>query len=571
MFNHIIFIVFSCFISFNSNSQLECNESQLFLKEGKYYLNNTEFNGLVWSRNITKGQYEYCFEIKNGVPNGVYKKLTIDYGLNTAKHRDSSIIKFALNDIEMFKVENLKIIEDTVKARSGINELIIKIGGVKKLDKLSSKYIEGKLKGESLTLFESYLEKKSVIQKGRSSILANKEKIENQHKLITIESNKPKINQAILEEYYQINFIKNGTYSLYYSNNSINAKGEYLNNLQNGQWTYFFENGKIKADGSFKNGDGGNVSETTGIPRNGREGNWIFYHENGNKSQESNYLSGKLNRNSLYYFENGNKEEESNYSNDQLNGKRLIYYENGKLKEDLNYSNDQLNGKRLIYYDNGSLKEESFYRNGLKDGKVIRYFDNGKVLSRAEVTNGKLNGLVTFYNSEGIKLSEQFYKNDKQNGLKTTFFQNGFKENEATFVNDILHGPLKLYHDNGKIKLDMIADSLSKSECGCSGIANSYDENGKLIEKIEVSRNGDVKQLFKQKSEFEQNIEKEKNSKHNCSWCGRSFMGLGFEASDNSFIGGDKTCKTSSKMFVLIPELEKYFCSAKCAYEECIH
>lgn len=545
MKNYITLLVLFCSVSVSSFSQKVVNEVQLVLKDNKYYFNNTEYTGLVFSKNITQGQYEYSYEIINGIPNGLYKKFLIDNNLSSTNFRDTNLINSLAKNIEVLKLENLKLIEDTLNATKRISEYIKLIGDEKKLNKLSIKYEEGKLNDESLDLHKKYISNTKTLENVKLNIQANVKKIESNQKSIKDESSKPLLKQSISEEYLQINFVKNGFYTSYHTNNLIKSKGEYINNHQNGLWTFYFENGKTMAQGNFKNGDGGNIG-TSGISRNGREGKWTFYYNSGNIETEYFYVKGELQGRSVSYYENGNKKDETDWVNDN-------------------------SSRSVSYYENGNKKDETVWLNDNTNRKVIKYNENGKIKSNATFKNSTLNGLVIIYNDEGIKLSEQYYKDGKQNGLKTTFFQNGFKENELTFVNDKLHGPVKTYYENGKIKFDMNADSLSKSECGCSGIANSYDDKGTLTEKIEVNRNGEVKQLYKQKSQFELNTEKEKNSKHNCSWCGKTFLGLGFEASDGSSLGMGKTCKTSSKMFVTIPELEKYFCSAKCAYDECVH
>jgi len=539
-----LFLCLSFF--YNVYAQIVIDESQLELNNGKYLLNNTEYNGLVYSKYKTKGQYEYCYMMKNGVANGIYQTLIIDFNLDPTKFRDSSIIKLAYKEIESKKNNNEKISNDTIKATIDINEYLINIGGNKKLDKLKTKYKEGKLKGESLNLFEKYLANISIIQKGKQSIQDNLNVIDAKQKSVLNESNKPIIKQAVSEEYYQNNLVKNGQYISFYSNNSIKSKGEYVNNLQNGLWTYYFENGKIKGQGNFKNGNGEDISKSSGIPRNGREGNWKFYYESGKLEQETNYLDGLV------------------------NGKSVMFYENGNLSAVEQFVNGKLNGKRQSYFENGKLKEESQFVNGQLSGKHLLYFENGKLMQEGNMLNGKFSGIVTIYDESGQIKMKQSMLNGKGNGLKTDYYPNGKKKSDVYFVNDKPHGRAITYYDNGKIEVEGFIDTLSKHHTGESGLHIEYDQAGVMTKKVQIDRDGNETFIFPKQLGFEESQEQLRNSNHVCNWCGRTFKGLGFEAYDGS-LGIQQNCRTSAKLIVILPALEKYFCSAKCAYEECIH
>ena len=540
-----LFLLLCLLFSNGSFAQTIIDESQLELNNGKYLLNNTEFDGLVYSKKKTNGQYEYCYMIRNGVPNGIYQSFVVNLNLNPANYRDSSKIKNALKEIEIIKLDNLKYSNDTLKASNEIKDYISGIGGNKKLDKLNSKYKEGKLKGESLNLFEKYLANISIIQKGKQSIQDNLNVIDAKQKSVLNESNKPIIKQAVSEEYYQYNLVKNGQYISFYSNNSVKSKGEYVNNLQNGLWTYYFENGKIKGQGNFKNGNGEDISESSGVPRNGREGNWKFYYESGKLSQETNYLDGLL------------------------NGKSVIFYENGNLSADEQYVNGKLNGKWQTYFENGKLKEEGQFINGQLSGKHLLYFENGKLMQEGNMLNGKFSGIVTVFDESGQIKMKQSMSNGKGNGLKTDFYPNGKKKFEAYFVNDKPHGRAITYYENGKKEIEGFMDTLSKHHTGESGLHIEYDQAGVMTKKVQIDRDGNETYIFPKQLGFEESQEQLRNSNHVCTWCGRTFKGLGFEAYDSSLY--NKNCRTSAKLIVLLPALEKYFCSAKCAYEECIH
>ena len=89
--------------------------------------------------------------------------------------------------------------------------------------------------------------------------------------------------------------------------------GNYQKRLMNGEWTYYHENGQFHAQGRFIDGDGGNPSEISGIPFNGRSGTWKFWYENGQKKREGTFKDGELNELWTVWYENGQKDYEITY------------------------------------------------------------------------------------------------------------------------------------------------------------------------------------------------------------------------------------------------------------------
>ena len=113
--------------------------------------------------------------------------------------------------------------------------------------------------------------------------------------------------------------LKNGPYNEWYNNGNKKTQGQYKNGLMIGKWKYYHGNGFIRGKGVFSNGDGLNKTYT-GIPKNGRDGEWKFWYDNGQKKEKSQYVEGKLVGISILWYKNGIKEEESTFKNDKLNG-----------------------------------------------------------------------------------------------------------------------------------------------------------------------------------------------------------------------------------------------------------
>ena len=128
----------------------------------------------------------------------------------------------------------------------------------------------------------------------------------------------------------------------FHENGQKKLDGNYRKGLMNGKWTYYFGNGNIYGIGNFINGDGGNVSEVSNIPRNGRNRLWIFYYENGQKINEGTYNDGKKDGKGTQWYENGQKEIEVIYKDGEPDGLRTLWYEHGQKQYEGTYKDGEL-------------------------------------------------------------------------------------------------------------------------------------------------------------------------------------------------------------------------------------
>lgn len=175
------------------------------------------------------------------------------------------------------------------------------------------------------------------------------------------------------------NGILNGKYMYFAESGTKTEEGQYVNGKQNDLWIYNYPSGKLKATGKFLDGDGGNISEISGVPMNGRSGNWIFYHENGKIRGNYNFSNGKLNGVAKDYFENGILSAEVNYKNDYFDGVKKDYFENGKIHNIEIYKEGKKNGLCKSYHENGKLNEEVEYIADEPNGLIKTYFSNGQL------------------------------------------------------------------------------------------------------------------------------------------------------------------------------------------------
>ncbi|MHA2181406.1 MAG: toxin-antitoxin system YwqK family antitoxin, partial [Promethearchaeota archaeon] len=123
------------------------------------------------------------------------------------------------------------------------------------------------------------------------------------------------------EEISYSNDLMNGDYKKYYGEVVV-KEGQYSNGLMNGEWIYRYDSGSLKGQGNYIEGDGENVG-SSGIPKNGREGEFLLFHENGNKSQIGSFVNGKEDGEFIIYHDNGNKNHVGSYRNGKRVGEHI--------------------------------------------------------------------------------------------------------------------------------------------------------------------------------------------------------------------------------------------------------
>ena len=65
--------------------------------------------------------------------------------------------------------------------------------------------------------------------------------------------------------------------------------------------------------------------------------------------------------------------EKSDISKNGRDGFWIFHHENGKKAQSLNYKNSQPEGEFLSYYTSGILKEKKYFVNGLLHGNYERF------------------------------------------------------------------------------------------------------------------------------------------------------------------------------------------------------
>lgn len=211
----------------------------------------------------------------------------------------------------------------------------------------------------------------------------------------------------------------------YYNSNNIQMVGSFKSKkcrVKQGHFVYYHENGEKSSEGTYINDK--------------NEGIWSYWYENKQKRSVGRFLNGKNNGNWNYYYENGHKKSEGNFVNNLHIGEWIYYDEDGIKKTTGSFLANERDGEWLYYYKSGKLKDKEFYSKGLIN-KAEGYFDNGTKSYSGNFEQGKPNGNWTYWNSEGrITLS-----GDLKNGMKDGAWIRYFSKSE-----------MKLYYNKGVLE-----------------------------------------------------------------------------------------------------------------------
>lgn len=293
-----------------------------------------------------------------------------------------------------------------------------------------------------------------------------------------------------------VNSKKDSVWLEWYNNGYKKSKITFKDGLYHGKSYGWYENGNKDYEGEYNNGDGTDLG-TTGVPKNGRTGQWIFYYESKQKLSESKFKNGKIDGVSTTWYENGQKESEGNFIEGKNEGVYSTWYENGQIKGKYNYKNGELNGKVNTWYEGGEKFSEgeyvlgtggyiSWYESGEKklkenfidgkyDGEIISWYQTGEVSSKGNYVNGS--GKTTGWYKSGKKQLETNYKNGLQNGKYIVWYENGEQKENHDYNNGKWIGGNK-YYDSGKKEFEI-------SLVNGNGIGMVWYETGEKKSKFE--------------------------------------------------------------------------------------
>ncbi len=191
-------------------------------------------------------------------------------------------------------------------------------------------------------------------------------------------------------------------------------------------------------------------------------------------------------RSDVSFYKNGNKKHELHYKGDKLEGEQRWYWDNGKLQALFNYKNGLPEGKAVEYYKNGNVKTVSDFKAGILDGQVLNYDEQGNKTSLETYKNGVKQGPYKVWHLNGkLKLEGYFYE-DEFDSLWRYYDAMGVVVGEGKFKRGT--GSLTAWFPNGKIMRKTLYKNSLKD-----GVEEIYNKQGELISRV----------LYKQGKEIE--------------------------------------------------------------------
>lgn len=286
-------------------------------------------------------------------------------------------------------------------------------------------------------------------------------------------------NGNIEEEYYQINFKKEGIYKKYFISGNIKIECYYINDCLHGTYKEYKWN-----DNYSKNAQEDIIKKIYQYDMNKLSGKCIDYpYHNENYYEEYNYVNNIRNgeykivnfeytltgvyengivinkiktdiHNNILLKENKINEEhnlvniyvnnilqevyEKNSKTDKKDGFYKKYFDivNNKIRIECNYKNNYLHGKYKEYYIDGNIKIQTEYQNEKIINNYIEYYPNNKIkmyitydgdIEKKKVYNSE-NKLIEYY----IKTGTIYKINFKLNTISKDIYDEFIKELNLT-------------------------------------------------------------------------------------------------------------------------------------------
>jgi TonB family protein len=307
-----------------------------------------------------------------------------------------------------------------------------------------------------------------------------------------------------------LNGQRNGNWNEWYTDGKSRSRLYYVNGQFNGTQQYWFENNNLREEAVYENGIlksrktwyyNGRPRKTEYYQNGKREGQWREYYEFATDTLPTlvQTYSNDLLNGPLYRYSKGRRTEEANYLNGRLNGTLRRWDDYGNLGLEENYSSGQLNGESR-YWENGILLRSGNFLNGAKNGQFTENNRQGQLLRHTWYTRGREDSAHSFHPNGkiairktsilGITLTETYqefdeagqlmlegnYMNKIKQGVWTSYYPNGKKKSETRYDLGVITGNFLKWYPNG--------NKLLEAECINGNVKYQpkvWTENGRLI------------------------------------------------------------------------------------------
>lgn len=168
---------------------------------------------------------------------------------------------------------------------------------------------------------------------------------------------------------------KEGLWTYYYPDRSIEQQGKYIADKPEDDWVWFYKNGKVRREESFVNGK--------------NEGKYTEYDINGKIIVSGEYFDGAKQGDWIYSV--GNITKNGSYEIDQKNGYwKSFFTDSGNISFEGNFVNGDADGVHKFYYGNKNIRLIAEYRMGNKHSNWRQYNDDGSLFITRTFRNNRL-------------------------------------------------------------------------------------------------------------------------------------------------------------------------------------
>ncbi|WP_282080952.1 right-handed parallel beta-helix repeat-containing protein [Aquimarina algiphila] len=217
-------------------------------------------------------------------------------------------------------------------------------------------------------------------------------------------------------------------------------EGEWIleNRIQDPYYEYFLTYKEGTLDGPSRI-SGLKILDEGKYVNNKKEGVWSSYYLNGSIQNKIDYVNGKKNGSAIFYYRHGSVMEERTDINN-LNGNTKYYFENGTLANEIYYEDGKINTKKSSFFDIAKNKKEAVAYEVTYQGEVQGEPSyNLPIDLHEEAYKDKVH--IWYDKTSKLLLAYTYYKDGMKNGIQYQTLRFGKEQNKTLnrfyFKNDI--------------------------------------------------------------------------------------------------------------------------------------
>lgn len=214
-------------------------------------------------------------------------------------------------------------------------------------------------------------------------------------------------------------FLKEGTWKIYYPDGKLKFRGKYRQSNPQGVHVFYHHNGKISETRSYNNGK--------------YEGPWMRFNERGDTTMYMNFVNGGVHGKYVHKSDDQNVVIRGQYVEGSMSGLWVTKNEIGII-DSINYVKGKKHGRALHYY-NYKLYSICYYKNDQRDSTYSIYDENGRLKQEQKYKDGSLLSDARFY-TDGVARETRYYNEDGSMNMMLMNFVNGSPRHQDWYGED---------------------------------------------------------------------------------------------------------------------------------------